>query len=96
MLEIVLWIVLVIMSLSILICTYRTIAGPTMSDRVVALDTIGLNLIAFVGVISISQNTLSYINVALVLAILAFIGSIALAKFIERGVVIDHVRRDTD
>ncbi|MBU9713366.1 Na(+)/H(+) antiporter subunit F1 [Evansella tamaricis] len=83
-------IVLFFMSLSIFVCFIRFIIGPTLSDRVVALDTIGLNLIGFIGVIMIIQETIAYAEVILVIAILAFIGSIALAKFIEGGVVLDR------
>jgi multicomponent Na+:H+ antiporter subunit F len=90
----VLWIVLGIMSVSIFICIIRTFVGPTMADRVVALDTIGINLIGFVGVLMVLQGTTAYTEVALVIAILAFVGSIALARFIERGIVLERDRRD--
>ncbi|TMW73896.1 Na(+)/H(+) antiporter subunit F1 [Alteribacter natronophilus] len=83
-------IALVIMAISIAILFIRVIIGPTLSDRVVALDTIGINLIGFIGIIMLIQNTLMYAEVILVIAILAFVGSIALAKFIEGGVVIDR------
>ncbi|PYZ98725.1 Na(+)/H(+) antiporter subunit F [Alteribacter lacisalsi] len=81
---------LVLMAISIAILFIRVIIGPTLSDRVVALDTIGINLIGFIGIIMLIQNTLMYAEVILVIAILAFVGSIALAKFIEGGVVIDR------
>ncbi|SDY50143.1 multicomponent Na+:H+ antiporter subunit F [Evansella caseinilytica] len=93
MLQIVTTIVLILMSLSILVLFIRVIKGPTMSDRVMALDTIGINLIGFIGLIMIVQNTVAYAEVVLVIAILAFIGSIALAKFLEGGVVLDRDRR---
>ncbi|EGL82280.1 multiple resistance and pH regulation protein F [Caldalkalibacillus thermarum TA2.A1] len=89
MLSAVLWLVLIMMSVSILICFLRVLKGPTTADRVVALDTIGINLIGFVGLLIMVQNTLAYVEVALVIGILAFIGTIALAKFIERGTVLD-------
>jgi len=85
-------IVLIMMSIAILICTIRAVIGPSMSDRVVALDTIGINLIGFVAIIMLIQQTLAYSEVILVIAILAFIGSVAIAKFIEGGVVIDRDR----
>ncbi|WP_368504881.1 Na(+)/H(+) antiporter subunit F1 [Alkalihalophilus sp. As8PL] len=85
-----LMIVLVVMSISLFICFIRTLIGPTMSDRIVALDTFGINLIGFIGIIMMLQETLAYSEVVLVISILAFIGSIALSKFIERGVVFDR------
>ena len=90
MLEITAQVVLFLMSLSILVCFYRIIKGPTMSDRIVALDTIGINLIGFIGIIMIIQRTIAYAEVMLVIAVLAFIGSIALAKFLEGGVILDR------
>ncbi|BAB05033.1 Na(+)/H(+) antiporter subunit F1 [Halalkalibacterium halodurans] len=92
MFETVLHVVLVIMSLSLAACFYRTIVGPTMSDRIVALDTFGINLIGFIGIIMILQETIAYAEVILVLGILAFVGSIALAKFLERGTIFDRSR----
>jgi multicomponent Na+:H+ antiporter subunit F len=83
-------IALIIMSISILVCFIRVIKGPTMPDRVVALDTIGITLIGLIGIVMIIQNTLAYAEVILVIAILAFIGTIALAKFIEGGVIFDR------
>ncbi|WP_078552738.1 Na(+)/H(+) antiporter subunit F1 [Bacillus alkalicellulosilyticus] len=90
MLQTVLSIVLVIMSVSLLVCFIRAIIGPTMPDRVVALDTFGINLIGFIGILMILQQTAAYAEIILVLGILAFVGSVALAKFLERGVVFDR------
>ncbi|ADC50688.1 MULTISPECIES: Na(+)/H(+) antiporter subunit F1 [Alkalihalophilus] len=90
MFQSILMIVLVVMSISLFVCFIRTLIGPTMSDRIVALDTFGINLIGFIGVIMMLQETLAYSEVVLVISILAFIGSIALSKFIERGVVFDR------
>ncbi|MFV8826763.1 Na(+)/H(+) antiporter subunit F1 [Alkalihalobacterium sp. APHAB7] len=90
MLQTVLQIVLVIMSISLFVCFVRAIIGPTMPDRVVALDTFGINLIGFVGILMIIQETTAYAEIILVISILAFVGSIALAKFLERGVVFDR------
>ncbi|UCZ54450.1 Na(+)/H(+) antiporter subunit F1 [Bacillus shivajii] len=92
MLAIVSQVILIVMSLSILVCFFRVIKGPTMSDRIVALDTVGINLIGFIGVLMILQETIAYADVILVIAVLAFIGSVALAKFIEGGVVLDRDR----
>lgn len=82
--------VLVMKSVAALLCIYRVLAGPTVSDRIVALDTLGLLLIGFVGVLMIIQDTAAYTEIILVIAILAFIGSISLAKFEERGGLFDR------
>ncbi|MFD2704100.1 Na(+)/H(+) antiporter subunit F1 [Salibacterium lacus] len=82
-----------ILSLSILLTLYRAAKGPSMPDRVIALDMMGINLISLTAVVSLIQETTAYLEVALLLGILAFIGTVAFSKFIEKGVVIER-RRD--
>ncbi|WP_025027610.1 Na(+)/H(+) antiporter subunit F1 [Caldalkalibacillus mannanilyticus] len=94
MLETVLFISLIILSISIFACLYRVIKGPSMPDRVIALDSIGIHIIGFVGILSIMFNTHAYMEVILLIGILAFIGTISFSKFLERGVVIEHKRNN--
>lgn len=86
---------LTILSLAILTCSYRLIAGPTRSDRIAALDTIGINQLALIAVVSMLLKTQNFIEVVLVIGILTFIGTAALARYIERDVVIER-GGDTD
>jgi multicomponent Na+:H+ antiporter subunit F len=65
-----------------------------MADRVVALDTIGINLIGFIGLLMIMQNTILYAEALLIIAILAFISTLSFAKFLEGGIVIDSGNSD--
>jgi multicomponent Na+:H+ antiporter subunit F len=81
---------LVILSLAILACMYRLMKGPSRSDRVAALDTIGINLLAMIAVISLLLHTEAFMDIILLIGILTFIGTAALARYIERGVVIEH------
>lgn len=90
MFQAILSIVLVIISISIFICFIRTLIGPTMPDRIVALDSLGINLIGLIGIVMLKQESLVYAEVILVISILAFIGTIALSKFMERGVVFER------
>ncbi|GEL08646.1 Na(+)/H(+) antiporter subunit F1 [Salisediminibacterium halotolerans] len=83
---------LFLMAGSIVICTVRALIGPSAPDRIVALDTIGIILIGFIAILMIVQDTIAYAEVALVIAILAFIGSVAIAKFVEGGIVLDRDR----
>lgn len=89
MFEIILNIVLIMLSINIVVCFIRTIIGPSLPDRILALDAIGMQLIGIIGVIMIFQDTVAYAEVALVLSILAFVGTVAMSKFIERGVIFD-------
>jgi len=90
MFETILYIVLILLSLTLFACFIRAIIGPTISDRILALDSFGINLIGFMGIIMILQESIAYSDVILLLSILAFVGTIALSKFIERGVVFDR------
>lgn len=84
---------LVFIGLSILLLLYRAIKGPTNPDRAVALDAIGINLMGLCGVIAVQLVTTQMNDVILLIGILLFIGTIAIAKFLERGEIID---RDMD
>ncbi|MCM3111419.1 Na(+)/H(+) antiporter subunit F1 [Lederbergia lenta] len=92
MIEFMLSISLSLFALSIAIVLYRIIRGPSMPDRVIAMDTIGVNLISGIAVISILLKTRAFLEVILIIGILAFISTIALSKFIERGVIVEYKR----
>ena len=81
---------LVLFSITIAIAIIRIILGPSMPDRVIGLDMIGVNLIAMIAVISVVMNTKAFLEVILILGILSFIGTIAFSKFIERGVIVER------
>ncbi|GIQ70146.1 Na(+)/H(+) antiporter subunit F [Xylanibacillus composti] len=93
MLDTLLLIALFIQSLAALGCMYRVIKGPSVSDRVVALDSMGISLISITAMLSVLLRSQSFMDIILLIGILAFIGTIAYSKFIERGVVIDRNRR---
>ncbi|SDI84453.1 Na(+)/H(+) antiporter subunit F1 [Alteribacillus bidgolensis] len=92
MMNLLLHISAVIIAVSILIALYRVAKGPSMPDRVIALDMIGINLISLVAVVSLILETTAFFEVMLLLGILAFIGTVAFSKFIEKGVVIERKR----
>ncbi|WP_087973755.1 Na(+)/H(+) antiporter subunit F1 [Oceanobacillus rekensis] len=92
MIEAMLLTALFIYGIAIAISAYRIIAGPSLPDRVVALDMIGVMLVSSIAIISVLQGTKAYLEVILILAILAFISTIAFSKYIERGVIIERKR----
>jgi len=81
-----------LLAISITILLLRIIKGPSMPDRVLALDAIGIHLIAMMAILSISLRTSAFFEIMLLLAILSFIGTVALTKFIERGVLVEYDR----
>ncbi|WP_438420497.1 Na(+)/H(+) antiporter subunit F1 [Bacillus siamensis] len=81
-----------IMAVSTLLYVIRVMKGPTIPDRVVALDGIGINLIAMTALVSILLRTTAFLDIILLLGILSFIGTIAFAKFLEKGEIIENDR----
>ena len=79
-------VILAIISLAILLGFVRFIKGPTASDRVVALDTISILAIAAMVFMSHVFGRFIYVDVALVYAVLGFIGVLAFARYLEGGV----------
>ncbi|HLA42990.1 MAG TPA: cation:proton antiporter [Aggregatilineales bacterium] len=79
-----LYLVLPIIGLSVLMGFYRLLVGPSLPDRVVALDlmtTLGIGIIAFVAILT-DQSV--FLDVAVVLALTSFLGTIAFAYYIEQ------------
>ncbi len=65
------------------LCLYRIGRGPTAPDRTVAIDILGILIVGFCAMLSLATGKDFYLNVALAWALLSFIGTIALAKFLE-------------
>jgi len=65
------------------LCLYRIGRGPSAPDRTVAIDILGIVLVGFCALIGIATGKDYYLNIALAWALLSFIGTIALAKFLE-------------
>jgi len=68
---------------------YRLLRGPDTSDRILALDTLGINAIALLVLFGINSASTAYFEAALLLALLGFVGTVALCKFLLRGDIIE-------
>lgn len=64
-------------------CLYRIGKGPTAPDRTVAIDILGVILVGFCALLSLLTGRDFYMSVAIAWALLSFIGTIALAKYLE-------------
>lgn len=87
-----LWVAVGAISVSLMGFLYRLIKGPSTPDRVIALDSMGVGLITLVGLFSILFDSPFFLEVILLLAIIAYIGTIAFSKFTEKGVIIENDR----
>ena len=73
---------LVMLGLALLISVVRIIIGPTLADRVLALDLMTVVAMGFVGAIAIRTGLMLYLDIAIALALLGFLATIALARYI--------------
>lgn len=92
MLDIVIRIALFFLALAMVALIYRVIKGPSMPDRIIALDAIGINLVAIIALISIELKTNAFLEIILLIGILAFIGTVAFAKYLEKEVLFERER----
>jgi multicomponent Na+:H+ antiporter subunit F len=83
---------LVLLTIAMLGLVYRLIKGPTVPDRVVALDALGVSLIGIIALTSMLLDTSAFLEVILLLSILSFIGTVAFSIFLQKGDVIDDDR----
>lgn len=81
---------LVFLALSIIATIYRLVVGPSTLDRVQALDSLGIHLISGIAIFSVFLGSTGFLEVILLIGILSFIGTIAFARYLERGVVIER------
>ncbi|MFT4922031.1 MAG: multicomponent Na+:H+ antiporter subunit F [Haloarculaceae archaeon] len=72
-----------------LLVGYRVLRGPTTPDRVVALDTIATNVVAIAVLVSLATGRGLFVTVSLVLAIIGFVSTIAVARYVTEGDIIE-------
>lgn len=81
---------LTLLSVAAALCAYRLVQGPSAPDRILAVDTIGINMIGIIAVLSILLGTNYFEDLILVIGILTFIGTTALARYTERREVLER------
>ncbi len=78
--------VLVVLAIAVL---YRAIKGPTMQDRVIAVNVLGTNTVVILALLAVALDSESFLDIALVYALLNFLMAVAISKFsVKRGGVI--------
>lgn len=78
-----------LISLAVLLNIYRLVKGPDAPDRILALDTLYINAIALILLFGMILGTRLYLEAALLIAVMGFVGTVALAKYLKRGSVIE-------
>lgn len=90
MFQIVLYTALIALSIALALLLIRIFIGPSTSDRILGLDSLGVTLVGFIGIVMMLQDTIAYADIILVFSILGFVGTVAMSKFLERGAVFDR------
>ena len=79
------FIVLLVLFLSVIMAAIRIVMGPTAPDRVVGLDTINTIIIVAMVIFGAAFQEVIYIDVAIVYALLSFVSTLFIAKYLEGG-----------
>ena len=85
MLEAVTQFTLVTLGLALLIAVVRLVRGPTLPDRIVAMDLIGVLVVGLIIVLAASTQVRATLDAAIVIALIGFVGTVAYATYVERG-----------
>ena len=89
MLTLVLPVVVGMVALAMLLNLWRLARGPSMPDRILALDTLGINTVALVMLLGIALGNAVFFEAALIIAVMGFVGTVALCKFLLSGDIIE-------
>ncbi|MCB1836946.1 MAG: K+/H+ antiporter subunit F [Alcanivoracaceae bacterium] len=79
----------VMVGIALLLGGWRVLVGPTLSDRILALDTLYINSIALIVLLGIHLGTTIYFEAALLIALIGFVSTVAVAKYLLRGDIIE-------
>ena len=85
MLEVITTIALVTLTVALLIAVVRLVKGPTLPDRIVAMDLIGVLVVSLIVVLAAYTGVAATLDAAIVIALVGFVGTLAYATYVERG-----------
>ena len=74
---------------AILLALWRLLRGPSAPDRILALDTLYVNAMALLILLGVKLGTAIYFEVALIIAMIGFVSTVALAKYLLRGDIVE-------
>ena len=89
MIEIAIHIAFVLVSSALALNAWRLLRGPSAPDRILALDTLYINTIALLVLFGIHIKSALYFEAAMLIALMGFIGTVAMCKYLLRGDIIE-------
>lgn len=79
----------IMLGLAMVLTVYRMVIGPRAQDRVLSLDALYVSAMLLLMTFGVRSGTTLYFEIALIIGMLGFVGTVALAKFLMRGEVIE-------
>lgn len=76
-------------ALALLLNAWRLFQGPSLPDRILALDTLYINALALLVCLGVLWRTAVYFEVAMLIGLLGFIGTVVLSKYLLRGDIVE-------
>jgi len=76
-------------AVAVALCLWRLLRGPEITDRVLALDTLYINAVALAILLGLRLSTLLLFEAAVIIAMLGFVSTVALGRYLARGDVIE-------
>ena len=89
MLEVALFVAFALVGIAFLLALWRLFVGPTKPDRILALDTMYIDAVALLVLLDIHFATDLYFEAALLIAMMGFVSTAALSKYLMRGDIIE-------
>lgn len=89
MIEIAIMIAFILVGLAFVLSLARLVKGPELPDRILALDTLYINTIALLILLGIHLGSAIYFEAALLIAVMGFMGTLALSKYLLRGDIME-------
>ncbi|MDW3180912.1 MULTISPECIES: K+/H+ antiporter subunit F [unclassified Roseobacter] len=89
LMDIALIVTFVVIALAQAMSMIRLVMGPSTGDRILALDTMVVNAIGLIVLLGIAQGVRIYFEVSLIIAMLGFVSTVAYARFVLRGDIIE-------
>lgn len=76
-------------AVALALSAWRLLRGPSLADRILALDTLHVNTLALLVLLGMERQSQLYFEAALIIALLGFVGTVVLSKYLLRGDIVE-------
>lgn len=85
-----------LVAVGLVLAFVRLVRGPSTADRIVALDLITVQAVAFMGLYCIRTGTSAFLDMAIALALVGFLGTVAFSRYVERAARLRLLKQDAE